>query len=121
MLSARSKVERTRNAVFWREGKKIQVGNRDGTGGVGVLVKEELCEKVLEVRRRSDRVMTVVMVLEVEVLKIICVYGPQSGRTAAEKEHFYDDLRSEWDLHSVGELVLGMGDFNGHVGKRFEG
>ena len=39
-------------------------GNSDGTGGVGVLVKEELCEKVVEVRRRSDRVMTVMMVLE---------------------------------------------------------
>ena len=46
------------------------------------------------------------------------MYGPQSYRTAAEKEHFYDDLRSEWDLHSMGELVLGMGDFNGHVGKQ---
>ena len=52
-------------------------GNSDGTGGVGVLVKEELCEEVVEVRRRSDRVMTVVMVLEEEVLRIICVYGPQ--------------------------------------------
>ena len=30
-------------------------------------------------------------------------------------------LRSKWDLHSVGELVLCMGDFNGHVGKRIEG
>ena len=39
----------------------------------------------------------------------------------AEKEHFYDDLRSEWDLHRMGELVLGMGDFNGHVGKWIEG
>ena len=46
------------------------------------------------------------------------VYGPQSGRRAAEKEHFYDDLSSEWDLHSMGELVLGMGDFNGRVGKQ---
>ena len=43
--------------------------------------------------------------------------GPLSGRV----ECFYDDLRSEWDLHSVDELVLGMGDFNGHVGKRIEG
>ena len=42
----------------------------------------------------------------------MCVYGPQSGRTGAEKERFCDDLRSEWDLHSVGELVLGMGDVN---------
>ena len=40
---------------------------------------------------------------------------------AEEKEHFYDDLRSGWDLHSMGELVLGMGDFNGHVGKRIKG
>ena len=42
-------------------------------------------------------------------------------RLQLEKEHFYDDLRSEWDLHSVGALVLGMGDFNGHVGKWVEG
>ena len=92
-------------------------GNSDGTGGVGVLVKEELCEKVVEVRRKSDRVMTVVMALEEEVVRIICVNGPQSGRTCAEKECFYDDLGSEWDLQSMGELVLRMGDFNGHVGK----
>ena len=26
----------------------------DGVGGVGVMVKEELCEKVVEVRRVSD-------------------------------------------------------------------
>ena len=58
--------------------------------------------------------MTVVMALEEEVVRIICVYGPQSGRTCAEKERFYDDLGSEWDLHSVGELALGMGDFNGN-------
>ena len=38
------------------------------------------------------------------------MYRPQSGRTGAEKERFYD-LRSEWDLHNMGELVLGMGDF----------
>ena len=44
--------------------------------------------KGYEVRRRSDRVMTVVMVLEEEVLRIICVYRPQSGRTAAEIKHF---------------------------------
>ena len=36
-------------------------------------MKEELCEKVVEVRRRSDRLMTVVMALEEEVVRIICV------------------------------------------------
>ncbi|XP_068738387.1 uncharacterized protein [Montipora capricornis] len=42
-------------------------GNSDGTGGVRVLVKEEMCEKVVEVRRKSDRVMTVEMALAEEV------------------------------------------------------
>ena len=110
-----------RRVVKGRRYKLWWSGNSDGTGGVGVLVKEELCEKVVEVRRKSDRVMTVVMALEEEVVRIICVYGPQSGRTCAEKDRFYDDLGSEWNLHSVGELVLAMGDFNGHVGKQIEG
>ena len=29
-------------------------GNIDGTGDVGVLVKEGLCEKVVEMRRKSE-------------------------------------------------------------------
>ena len=77
-------------------------GNSDGTGGVGVLVKEELCEKLVEVRRKSDRVMTVVLAFEEEVVRIICVYGPQTGRTSVEKEHFYNELSSECDLHDLG-------------------
>ena len=40
-------------------------------GGVGVLVKEELCEKGVEGQRKSDRVMTVMMALEEEVVRII--------------------------------------------------
>ena len=37
-------------------------GKEDGVGGVGVMVKEELCEKIVEVRRVSDLVMTVLAV-----------------------------------------------------------
>ena len=36
-------------------------GKGDGVGGVEVMVKEELCENVVEVRRVGDRVMTVVV------------------------------------------------------------
>ena len=35
-------------------------GKGDGVGGVGVMVKEELCEDVAEVRRLSDIVVTLV-------------------------------------------------------------
>ena len=48
-------------------------GNSDGTGDEGVLVREEVCKKVVVVRRKSDRVMTVVMALEEEMVKTICV------------------------------------------------
>ena len=34
-------------------------GNGDKIGGVGILVKEELCENVVEVRRRCDRLMAI--------------------------------------------------------------
>ena len=35
-----------------------------GIGGVRILIKEELCEKVVDVRRKSGRVMMVVLPLE---------------------------------------------------------
>ena len=90
---------------------KLWWSGNSGTGGVGVLTKEELCKNIVEVQRKSNKVMT----LEEEVVRIICVYGLQSGIMSAD-----DDLRSEWDLHSILKLVLGMGDFNGHVGKRIK-
>ena len=40
--------------VKGRRYKLLWSGNSDGAGGVGVLVKEELCEKVVEVQRKSD-------------------------------------------------------------------
>ena len=52
------------------------------------MVKEELCEKVIEVRRVIDRVMTVVIVFEEDVLRLICGYAPQSGKSFEEKQSF---------------------------------
>ena len=43
------------------------------------MVKVELCEKVVEVRRASDRVMTVVVFKE-DVLRMICGYAPKCKR-----------------------------------------
>ena len=54
------------------------------------MVKEELCEKVLKVRRVSDRVMAVVLVFKEDVLRIICGYALQSGKSFGEKLTFYD-------------------------------
>ena len=55
-------------------------------------MKEEISGNVVEIRRKSDRVMAIVLSLCSEVMRIICAYGPQSGRPDAEKVHFYDEM-----------------------------
>ena len=77
------------------------------------MVKEELCEKVVEVRKRCDRVLAIGLVFEEEVVRVICAYAPQSGKPDAE-ERFYEEMAREWSVANENELVLG--DFNGHVG-----
>ena len=50
------------------EGKRYKLwwsGKEDGVGGVGVVVNEELCQKVVRVRMMIDRMMAVVLILEV--------------------------------------------------------
>ena len=74
----------------------------------------------MEVRRKSDRVMAIVLTLGREVMRIICAYGPQSGRPDTEKVRFYDEMASERDLGSSSEIIS-LGNFNGHVGKYAEG
>ena len=38
-----------------------------------------------------------------------------------EKQSFYDDLKCEWDMHSTDDLVMCLGDLNGHVGRHIDG
>ena len=110
-------VKGTRYKLWW-------CGNDDQTGGVGILVKEDLCEKVVEVKRRCDRVMAIGLVFGEEVVTVICAYAQQSGKPDSEKERFYEEMAREWSMANANEMVLGLEDFNGHVGKcakRFEG
>ena len=84
-------------------------------------MKEEISGNVMEVRRKSDRVMEIVLTLGREVMRIICAYGPQSGRPDTEKIRFYDKMGSEWDFGSSREIIVSLRDLNGHVGKCAEG
>ena len=62
---------------------------------MGLMVKEVLCENVMAVRRVSDEVMNVVVVLEEDLLRLICVYALQCGGSFEEKLSFHDDLQCE--------------------------
>ena len=45
---------------------------------------------------------------------MICGHAPQSGESFGEKQFFSDVLKYEWDL------VMCMGDFNGHIGRHMD-
>ena len=60
--------------------------------------------------------MSMVLMFREAIMRVICAYGSQSGRAFAEKR-FCDELA----VRSNAEMVLDLGDFNGHVGKLIEG
>ena len=62
--------------------------------------------------------MEMVLAFEEEV---ICAYAPQIGRSECKNDQFYNDMASEWDVQIPGEVILGLGDFNRHVGRQIDG
>ena len=61
--------------------------------------------------------LATVLVFEEEVIRVICAYAPQVGRSECKKDDFYNDMASEWDLQKPGEVILGLENFNRHVEK----
>ena len=84
-------------------------------------MEKEISGSVVEITRKSNRVMAIVLTLGREVVHIICTYGHQSGRPDTEKVCFYDKMASEWDFGSSSEIIVSLGDFNAHVGKCVKG
>ena len=76
---------------------------------------------MLEVRRASDRVITIIVVFKENELRLICGFAAESGRSLEEKQSFYDELKREWYMHSADDLVMSLGDINGHVGRHIDG
>ena len=109
----------------WKESKARNIGGGyklfynevDGRkNGIGIAVKEELVESVLEVKRVSDRPMATKLEVKGSILNIISAYAPQINNSM-EKNIFWQDLDGLIESVSTEErLVLGA-DLNGHVGE----
>ena len=84
-----------------------------------VMAWVEMREKVVEVRRASNRVMTVAVVFEEDVLRLICGYASQSGRSLEEKQSFYDKLNVSGIC--IAHVIYLRALAHGHVGRRIDG
>ena len=48
------------------------------------------------------------------------MYAPLSGRSFEEKLCFYDEWKGELDMPSADDLVVCLGDYEGHMGRCFD-
>ena len=78
---------------------------------VGIVVRKELLESVLEVKRVSDKLMVMKLEVKGSILNIVSPYAPQVGNSMEEKKDFWQDLDELIESVSKQKIVLGA-DFN---------
>ena len=78
-------------------------------------------DRVVEVRRKSDRIMSIKLVTGLEVLIVICVYAPQVGLSDDTKKVFWEELEEVLQGIPRHEKLFLGGDFNGHIGEKADG
>jgi len=67
-------------------------GVKRTTNVVGILVKSDLVERVVDVKRKSDRILSIKLVVGSKVLNVVSVYAPQVGLDEETKRLFWEDL-----------------------------
>ena len=78
-------------------------------------------EKVLDVKRVSERLMVVRVIVGRSVLNLISVYAPQTGWSKVVKEEFLAMLGEVVSRIDSSEKLLICEDLNGHVGSEIDG
>ena len=103
-------------------GYKLYYHGEDGTkNGVGIILSEDMRDRVLAVERTCDRVMRMKLEIEGEVWHIISCYAPQVGCTQEEKDEFWEHMDAEMQSVPRSERLVVAGDLNGHVGRYRDG
>ena len=90
-------------------------GDTSNRNGVGIILREERTNDILEISRISDRIILLKLACPntKEVTTIISAYAPQQGLPELEKDQFYEQLET---VTRQAETVIIGGDLNGHVG-----
>ena len=57
-----------------------------------MIIHKQLLEDVVEIRRKSDKILLVKLILGREIFNVISVYAPQVGLDESSKCQFWEDL-----------------------------
>ncbi|XP_071727660.1 uncharacterized protein [Rutidosis leptorrhynchoides] len=96
-------------------------GSRVARNGVGIIIGPPYNVNVVDVDRRSDRIMSVRLVIQEVTYTVISAYAPHAGLGEAEKRHFWESLDEVVRMCPQEHRLLIGGDLNGHIGTDFEG
>ena len=81
------------------------------------MLREELAESVLEVKRASDRLMAMKLEVNGSILNIVSAYAPQVNNSMEEKNDFWEDLDGLIESTLIEERIVLGADLNGLVGE----
>ena len=74
---------------FGTQGKRYKlfwIGGKDRYDGVGMFVAEKWVDSVVKVKRHSERVLILKMVLDNSLMNVLTVYAPHSRKPEEERE-----------------------------------
>ena len=95
-------------------------GNRP-RNGVGICLNSYWQDKVIDVQRKSDRIIWMKLVTPGKNFNIISAYAPQQGCDQEEKTAFWNQLEEVLRKVPGREELIVAGDLNGHVGQERSG
>lgn len=111
----------------WRGNKSREIGegyklvysgaNNKGRNGVGIVLDQDMKTKLTAVNRISDRVMSIRLEIEKEVINILSAYAPQVGCDDDIKDKFWRELEEEVNAIPKDERIILGSDLNAHIGK----
>lgn len=104
------------------DGYKIYYSSasKEGRNGVGIILSRAMTESVIEVHRRSDRLMRMKLDIGSDI-QVISAYAPQAGLSEEEKDEFWMMMDSETQQVEAEDRLIVGGDLNGHIGRIKEG
>ena len=72
-------------------------------------------------KRVNEHIMCLKVLIGDKLVTCICVYAPETGRSAEEIDSFWDQMISVTGSVPASELIVVGGDLNGHVGTNVDG
>ncbi|XP_056694778.1 uncharacterized protein [Spinacia oleracea] len=99
----------------------VEVMRRRRINILCILIDRYYIDDVVDVSRKSDRIMSIKLVLGDEVVNIVSAYAPQAGLDASTRQEFWEDLEEVVQRVPRSEKLIIGGDLNGHVGSSRDG